>query len=327
MRRREFIFLTTGTLGAWPLILRAEQRPRRVGFLVGAAKDAEAEIRVDLFRNALAAAGWRDGQNVAIEVRYTQANPELAARYAAELVSTKPDVIATHTTLSTRAVHQIAGSIPLVFTLVSDPVGEGFVQSLAQPGGDATGFINFEGSIGGKWLELLREVAPQTSRAAFIFNPATAPRGGRYFGDSFNAAAVSLGLEPQMMAVSSATEIEVSIAAFAGPGAGLVVSSDIFTAVERKPIIESAARYRMPAVYNSKLFVTDGGLLSFGSSVRDEFTRCGTYVARILAGAKPPELPVQVPVHYETVINMQTAKALGLEVPATLLARADEVIE
>ena len=327
MRRREFFATLGGAAVALPLGARAQQQLRHVGFLVGTADDSEAEARVGIFRESLASAGWQDGNNVTIELRYTRADPDVAARFAAELLSTKPDVIATHTTLSTAAVCRLTKSTPVVFTVVSDPVGEGWVQSLSRPGGNVTGFINFESSIGGKWVELLLEIAPKTTKVAFIFNPATAPRAGRYFGDTFQEAAASLGLQHVMMAVSSKADIERNMADFAAPGAGLVVSSDIFTAVQRKPIIESAARYGVPAVYNSRLFATDGGLLSFGSSVRDDFARCGTYVARILAGAAPADLPVQVPVHYELVVNTKTAKALALDVPAALLARADEVIE
>jgi putative tryptophan/tyrosine transport system substrate-binding protein len=332
MKRREFIGLVGGGVAAWPLIAKAQnttKRTRRIGLLMGYSEsDPESQSRVSIFRQAMERAGFEEGKNIQIELRWANADTKLMAQYARELVALQPDVIVANTTPVTAAIRRETKSIPIVFVIVSDPQGEGFITSLARPSGNLTGFTNLEGSIGGKWLELLREIDPRIQRAAILYNPETAPRAGRYFGDSFEATARSYNLVSVPMPVRSLSDIENSIAAFASePGSGLVVPSDTFTTVQRKPIISLTAKHGLPAVYSLPLFVADGGLLGFGSDAHDQFVRSALYVARILNGEKPENLPVQAPIKYELAINLKTAKALGLTVPPTLLARADEVIE
>jgi putative ABC transport system substrate-binding protein len=332
MRRREFIGLVGGGVAAWPLIAKAQnstKRTRRIGLLMGYSEsDPESQSRVSIFREAMQRAGFEEGRNIQIELRWANADTELMAQHARELVALQPDVIVANTTPATAAIRRETKSIPTVFVIVSDPEGEGFITSLARPSGNLTGFLNFEGSIGGKWLELLREITPGIQRAAYMFNPETAPRAGRYFGDSFEATARSFNLVSVPLPVRSLSDIENGIAAFARePAGGLVVSSDSFTTVQRKPIIALAATHGLPAIYSLPLFAADGGLLAFGSDAHDQFARSASYVARILNGEKPEDLPVQAPIKYELAINLKTAKALGLAVPPTLLARADEVIE
>lgn len=302
---------------------------RRIGLLMGYGEnDPESQARVSIFRRALESAGFQEGRNLQIELRWANADTKLITQYARELVALRPDAIVANTTPVTAAIHRETKSIPVVFVIVSDPEGEGFVRSLASPSGNLTGFLNFEGSIGGKWLELLREMAPGIRRAAYLYNPNTAPRAGRYFGDSFETTARAFNLASVPMPVGSLSDIENNIAAFASePAGGLIVSSDSFTTVQRKPIIALAAKYRLPAIYSLPLFAADGGLLAFGSDAHDQFERSALYVARILNGERPETLPVQAPIKYELAINLKTARALDLTVPPTLLARADEVIE
>ncbi len=331
MRRREFI-AAIGALAAWSVAAKAQnnsKRTHRIGLLMGFGEnDPESQIRVSAFRQGLKNAGLEEGKNIQIELRWASANTGLIARHARELVALQPDLIVADTTPVTAAIHRETKSIPVVFVTVSDPEGEGFVTSLARPSGNMTGFLNLEGSIGGKWLELLREVAPSIQRAGYMYNPKTAPRAGRYFGESFDAAAQSFNLIPIPMPVSSLSDIESGVAAFAGEAAGgLVVSSDSFTSVQRRPIISLAAKHRLPAVYALPSVAADGGLIGFGSNGRERFEQSVSYVIRILNGEKPENLPVQAPVKYELTINLKTAKALDLNPSATLLARADEVIE
>jgi putative ABC transport system substrate-binding protein len=331
MRRREFVG-AIGAIAAWSFAAKAQnnsKRTRQIGLLMGFGEnDPESQLRLSVFRQALKSAGLEEGKNIQIELRWANADTERIARYARELVELQPDVIVANTTPVTAAIHRETKSIPVVFVTVGDPEGEGFVTSLARPSGNLTGFLNLEGSIGGKWLELLREVAPSIQRAGYVYNPNTAPRAGRYFGDSFDATARSFNLIAVPMPVSSPSDIESVIAAFAGePAGGLVVSSDSFTSVHRRPIISLAEKHRLPAVYSLPRFAADGGLLAFGSNGRDQFVQTASYVVRILNGERPENLPVQAPVKYELAINLKTAKALGLNPSATLLARADEVIE
>lgn len=328
MRRRSF-FGFLGGVAACSLAARAEQPggARRVGVLMGYSEsDPYGQARFKSFVQSLQELGWTEGRNAHIEVRWPGADLERIQKAAKELVTWQPDVIVTTSTPATAAVQRESATLPIVFTNVSDPVGEGFVSTLAIPGGNITGFINYEGSIAGKWLELLKEIDPRVTRAAIVFNPETAPRGGSYFGAPFEAAAKSLAITPVATPVHSDADIEAAIAAIGHePGGGLVIASDVFMGIHRARVIECAARYRVPAVYPYR--VIEGGLISFGPNISDFFLPVGPYVDRILKGAKPNELPVQVPTRVELVINLRTAKTLGLDVPATLLARADEVIE
>jgi putative ABC transport system substrate-binding protein len=271
--------------------------------------------------------GWNNGRNLRMDVRWAAGSVDRMRMFAKELVDLQPGVILANTTPVTAALRNETHTIPIVFVVVSDPVGAGFVASLARPGGNITGFINVEASFGGKWLELLKEIAPRVRRAAIMFNPDTAPGGGSYFLGSFESAAQSLGVEPITAPVRSVAEIE-SVMTRLGrePGGGLAVMSDGFMFIHRGSIISLAARGNVPAIYFDAALSKDGGLLSFGADLRDMFRRAASYVDRILRG-EPADLPVQVPTKFELVINLKTAKALGLTVPLTLQVRADEVIE
>ncbi len=331
MRRREFIALLGGAAAAWPLTARAQQpeRVRRIGLLMGHGEgDAEAQSFAAAFVQGLRDTGWTIGQNLRIDYRWAAGDVERMSAFAKELVELQPDVIVSHTTPVTAAVQRMTRTIPVVIAAASDPVGDGFVASLSRPGGNITGFINIESSMGGKWLELLKEIAPSLKRAAIMFNPDTAPAGGTYFSGSFEAAARVLAIEPMRTPVRSDTDIKRIIEELGGePGGGLVTTADGFMTVHRATIISQAARNKVPTVYHIAVSAKDGGLLSYGASVSDIFRRCAPYVDRILRGAKPADLPVQVPTKFEFVINLKTAKALGLTVPPSLFARADEVIE
>jgi putative tryptophan/tyrosine transport system substrate-binding protein len=330
MRRREFITLVGGAASAWPLATRAQQTGtmRRVGVLLGWREDIP-QIRALLaaFVQGLAELGWVDGRNLQIDVRWTNANVDRARAFAKELVDLQPDVILAGTTPVTAALAKETRTIPVVFVVVSDPVGAGFVGSLSRPGGNVTGFINEEGAMGGKWLALLREVAPHFTRAAIMFNPETAPGGGTYFLGSFEAAAKAMMVEPITARVHSDAEIESAIAALGGGDAGLVMMTDSFMAVHQGTVISGALRHKVPTITDAARFAQEGGLLAYGSRSADTFRRSAGYVDRILRGAKPSDLPVQVPTLFEMVINLKTAKALGLEVPLFFQQRADEVIE
>ena len=330
MKRREFISLLGGAAATWPVAARAQQpeRMRRVGVLMGYAQsDPSAQSFFAGFVQSLQELGWIVGQNVAIEDRWAGGDINRIQKFARELVEVQPDVILSNTTPVTVALHQETHTIPIIFVIVSDPVGAGLITSLAQPGGNITGFINLEASMGGKWLEMLKEIAPGVRRAAIMFNPDTAPGAGSYFSPSFNAAAQSLGVEPITAAVRSDADIEKAITALGREsGGGLVVSADGFMVVRRRSIISVAAQNKVPAIFFTPAFPKDGGLLAYGADSLDVFRRAGPYVDRVLRGTKPSDLPVQVPVKFELVINLKTAKTLGLEVPPTLLARADVVI-
>jgi putative ABC transport system substrate-binding protein len=330
MRRREFIRLFGGAAAAWPLAARAQQpdRVRRIGVLMGYAEsDQEAQAWVAAFREGLQKLGWTEGRNIRIDIRWATGDGKAIQRLAKELVALQPDLIISPTTPSTAALLQQTRAIPIVFALVADPIGSGFVASFPRPGGNATGFINFEPTIASKWLELLKEIAPHVQRVAFLFNPATAPHF-EYFLNPFKAATASFGVEAITAPVRDTSELESVIAAQARePNSGLIVMPDSFTTSRRVEIISLAARYRLPVIYPYREFAEVGGLLSYGLDRLDNFRRAATYADRILKGEKPSELPVQAPVKFELVINLKTAKALGLTVPPTLLARADEVIE
>jgi putative ABC transport system substrate-binding protein len=291
-------------------------------------RDPEGLLRVTAFREALQKLGWVEGRNVRIDTRWAAPrDAEARQRLAKELVAHQPDLILSHNTPTTAALVQETRTIPIVFAVVSDPVGSGFVANFPRPGGNVTGFTNIEPTMAGKWVELLKEIAPSVARIAFLFNPETAPYAEYYLGP-FKAAAASFGMEATVAHVRAASQIEGAIAAQAqAPNGGMIVLTDSFTGVHRAEITSLAARYRLPAVYPFRHFAEAGGLLSYGSDVFDNFRRAATYVDRVLKGAKPSELPVQAPVKFELVINLKAAKALGLSIPQSLLASADQVIE
>ena len=328
MRRRQFITLLGGA-AAWPLVTRAQQpeRMRRIGVLMNfAADDPEAQVLNLAFVQALQQLGWTDGRNVRIDTRWTGGDPARARTYAAELVALEPDMVLAEGTTVLGSLLQVTRRVPIVFVQVTDPVGGGFVDSLARPGGNATGFITFEYSMSGKWLELLKEIAPNVIRAAVLRN-STISSGIGQFG-AIQSVAPSLGVELRPIDVRDVGKIEREVAAFAGvSNGGLVVTSSGLTILHHDLLITLAARYKLPAVYAYRLFVTAGGLMSYSPDIIDQFRRTAGYVDRILKGEQPADLPVQVPTKFELVINLKTAKALGLAVPPTLLARADEVIE
>ena len=330
MRRREFITLLGGA-AAWPLAARAQQpdRKRRIGVLtVNTESDPEYRASIAHFVQGLASLGWTEGRNIQIDHRYAAGDVERIHAFAKELVGLAPDILFTSSTPTSAALWRERRSIPIVFAQVSDPIGEGFIASLASPGGHMTGLTNFEPSMGGKWLEILREIAPVVSRAALLFNPQTSPGGGSYYSRPIEAAAAALGMQPIAMPVHAVGDVEPAVKSFArDPNGGLVVLSDGFNVVNRKLIIGLAAQYRLPAIYFFRFFVTDGGLVSYGVDRSDSFRRAAAYVDRILRGAKPADLPVEGPTKFELVINLKTAKALGLEVPWFLQQRADEVID
>ena len=329
MRRRDFVALVGGAAAAWPLAAHAQEgeRMRRIGFLTPFVEDdPEAKARVAAFVQGLQQLGWTDGRNVRIDIRWGAGDAERIRRYAAELVALAPDVILAAGGATVGPLFQATRTVPIVFTLTPDPVGAGFVDSLARPGGNVTGFTNFEFGIGVKWLELLKEIAPRVTRAAVLRDP-TIPAGIGEFG-AIQAVAPSVGIELRPIDVREAGEIERAVTAFArSSNNGLIVSSNALASVHRNLIVTLAARHRLPAVYPFRFFVTIGGLASYGPDTIDPHHRAAGYIDRILKGENPAELPVQAPTKYELVMNLKTAKALGLDVPPTLLARADEVIE
>ena len=330
MTRREFITLLGGA-AAWPLAARAQQdgRMRRIGVLIPLAEsDAEAQSELSAFRERLQHLGWTNGRNAQIDTRWAAGDVGRIRTYAKELVALQPDVILARTTPVTAALLQETRTIPIVFVGPSDPVGAGFAASMARPGGNATGFTNVEASLGGKWVELLKEINPRTARIAVMFDPKTSPGGGSFYLRLVQDAAQSIAVETIATPVQDAAEIERAIEAIARePGAGLLVTPDVTTHTNRALIISLAARHRLPAVYAYQFYISEGGLASYGIDVIDLYRRAATYVDRILRGEKPDQLAVQAPVKFQLAINLKTAKALGLDVPATLLARADEVIE
>jgi ABC-type uncharacterized transport system substrate-binding protein len=328
LRRRQFITLVGGA-GVWPLAARA-QRPepmRRIGVLMGYPEgDPQAQANVTALRQGLKNLGWIEGRNVQIDYRWAGADPDKARAFARELVGLAPDVIVPSTNQVTRIVQQETRTIPVVFVFIGDPVGSGFVASLARPGRNITGFANFENSIGGKWLELLKEIAPHAKRAGFIFNPDAAPNVGFFHAAESAAEPLAIGLAA--IAVRDANDIEQDVTAFASePDGGLIVAPHAVTLGNRKLIIELAARHRLPAVYSDRYFAESGGLLSFGNNTADLFRRAASYIDLILKGAKPADLPVQLPTKFELIVNLKTAKSLGLTIPESFLSRADEVIE
>jgi len=330
MRRREFITLVGGAATTWPLAARAQQpdRTRRIGVLMGFAEsDPAAQSYVAAFRDALAKLGWAEGSNLQIEFRWGAADTDRIKTLAKELVDLRPDVIFDQTTPVTSALARETTTIPIVFTYVGDPIGSGFAASLARPGGNITGFTYLEPTTGGKWIGLLKEIAPRTARVALLFNPATSPPL-KFYMPSVQAAASSLAVETSTAPVHSNDEIEGVIAAQArNPGGGLLVMPDVFNDTNRKLIITLAARSGVPAIYPRPVFAESGGLIAYGADLAEQFRQAAGYIDRILKGAKPADLPIQTPTKFELIINLKTAKALGLTVPPLMLSRADEVIE
>jgi putative ABC transport system substrate-binding protein len=330
MNRRDLITLIGGA-AMLPVAARAQPsgRVRRIGVLMGYGEaDPDAKADVVAFVRGLSDLGWTDGRNLRIDIRWTAGSADRARVVAKELVDQQPDVILAHATPQTAALQRETRTIPIVFVVVSDPVGSGFVAGLPRPGGNITGFIPWEPSMGGKWLQLLTEIAPHVKRVAAIFNPDTAPYVTSIYLPSFEAAARSLRLDPIAAPVHSDAEIESIITSLAREQRGAFVSMpDSFTFVHRAPMILQAARHNVPAIYQTSFFARDGGLLSYGTDEADVFRRAAPYADRILRGENPADLPIQLPTKFEMAINLKTAKALGLTVPPSLLAIADEVIE
>jgi putative ABC transport system substrate-binding protein len=331
MKRREFIALAAG-VAALPLAARAQPsgRVRRIGVLMGGTEgDSQSRAGIAAFKAALKELGWTDGTNIRIDIRWGAANVDRMRELARELVSLGPDLLFGHTTQPVAALQRETATIPIVFIVVSDPVGSGFVASLPRPGGNITGFINIEASLGGKWIEVLKEILPDVTRAALMFNPDTATYF-KYYLEPFEAAARFRGVEPIAAPVRTPADIERVIAGLADrPGAGLAVMPDaaLSTQTNRALIVSLAARHRVPTIYPYRYWIDDGGLVSYGIDQTDLYRRAPAYIDRILKGAKPAELPVQLPTRFELTVNLKTAKTLGIDMPAMLLGRADEVIE
>ena len=326
LKRREFITLLGGAAAAWPLAARAQQPERMRRVMITAEDDTESKARIGAFRQGLKELGWSDGRNVRIDIRWGAADAERMRKHSAELVALAPDVIlAAGGTPTVSALQQMTRTVPIVFVGVADPVGGGFVASLASPGGNTTGFTVYEYAISGKWLELLKEVAPHIQRA--ILRDSATIAGGGQFG-AIQSVAPSLGVEVSPVNVHDVDEIERAVTAFARfPNSGIIVTGSPLTTFHRDLIVTLAARQRLPAVYPYRFFVTGGGLISYGPDPADQYWRAAGYADRVLKGEKPADLPVQAPVKYELAINLRTARALGIEVPLPLLACADEVIE
>ena len=328
MRRRDFIKGIVGSATAWPLVARAQQpeRMRRIGVLLPTADDQEARIRLTTFQQALEGLGWTNGRNVHIDTRLSAGKAADTRKYAAELAALAPDVFVVVGSSGLPAALEATRTVPIVFVLVPDPVGSGFVHSLSQPGGNATGFLMFEYNLCGKWPELLKEIAPGVTRAAVLRDPALVAGIGQFA--VIQSVAPSVGVEVIPINLGDAAEIKREVAAFAqSANGGLISTASALSAVHRDLIIALAAEHKLPAVYQDRNYVTAGGLISYGPNFLDQFRRAASYVDRILKGERPADLPVQAPTKYELVINLKTAKVLGLAVPPSVRARADEVIE
>ena len=328
MRRREFITLLGGAVAAWPLAAHSQQpdRMRLIGALTGIADEPSFQARYNAFIQGLKELGWTDGRNIRVEYRYGGGDLENTRRQAVELVALAPDVILVVGGLATERLLKVTRTVPIVFVIVPDPVGSGFVARLSRPGGNATGFVQFEYSLSGKWLELLREIAPGVTRVAVLRDPDLASGIGQFA--VIQSLASSLGVEVRAINVRDAGEIERAVTAFArSQNGGLILTASALGLAHRDIVVALAAQYKLPAVYYRRYFVDGGGLMSYGYDVLEQYRGAAGYVDRILKGEKPAELPVQAPTKYELIINLKTAKALGLAVPSSLLARADEVIE
>jgi ABC-type uncharacterized transport system substrate-binding protein len=331
MRRRKFIAFLGSAAAFWAFPTRAQppERERRIGILIPLAEsDAQAQTEILALRERLQQLGWIEGRNVRIDRRWAAGDVGRMQIFANELVALKPDALLARTTPATAALLKVTRTMPIIFIGASDPVGSGFVDSMARPGGNVTGFTNVEASMGGKWVELLEELNPRIVRIAVMFNPNTSPGGGTYYLRLVQEAARSIAVEAIATPVHNAAEIERAIETFARePGRGLLVQPDVTTHTNRELIISLAAKHRLPAIYTFPFYVTEGGLASYGVDVVDLYRRAATYIDRVLRGEKPADLAVQGPVKFQLSINLKTARALGLTVPPTLIARADEVIE
>jgi putative tryptophan/tyrosine transport system substrate-binding protein len=329
MQRREFIRLIGGVAAMWPFAARAQQpeRMRRIGVLTGIGEgDEAAQSFLAAFLQALRQLGWTDGHNVRVDTRWGRGDADRIRKYAAELAALAPDVIFATGGPSVEQLLKVTRVVPIVFAITPDPVGSGLVESLSRPGGNATGFVQFEYSLSGKWLELLKQIVPGVTRAAVLRDPDITAGIGQFA--VIQSVAPSLGVEVIPISLRNVAELERGVTAYArSDNGGLIVTASASATVHRERIIALAARYKLPAVYNQRLFVTSGGLISYGADFIDQYRRAAGYVDRILKGEKPADLPVQVPTKYELVINLKTAKALGLTIPPTLLTQADEVIE
>ena len=329
MRRREFIAFVGCAAAVWPVTVRPQQseRVRRVGVLESAGIETDQQAGVALFREVLHQLGWIDGRNVRLEVRFAGADPAKARKNAEELVALQPDVILATGVLSVQTLLQTTRSVPIVFNSIgADPVGSGYVDTLARPGGNATGFVLLDYALTAKWVELLKEIAPTVTRVAVLRDPELTSGVGQFAVIQY--VAPSVGMEVSAISISDAREIEKDIAKFASaPNGGLILTATALSVVHRDLVVGLAAKYKLPAVYHRRYFVAGGGLMSYGSEVDEQFRGAARYVDRILKGEKPADLPVQAPTKYELVINRKTAQALGLTVPPSLLARADDVIE
>jgi putative ABC transport system substrate-binding protein len=330
MRRRQFISLLGSAAVAWPLAARALQagQVRRIGVLIGFAEsDSDVQSWLAALRGALAKLGWTEGRNLQIELRWAGDDPDRIKRFAKELVDLRPDAILSVTTPVTGALVRETHTIPIVIVTVADPISSGFVTSLGRPGGNVTGFALYEPGMGGKWLELLKQIAPGVTRVALLFNPATSVPV-KFYMSSIEAAASLFAIQASTAPVHAKDEIEGAIAALAGnPGAGLIVMPDLFNTINRDLIIALAARYRVPAIYFVRPFADSGGLISYGPDFAEQYPQAAGYIDRILKGEKPADLPIQMPIKVPLVINLKTANALGLDVPSHLQQLADEIIE
>jgi ABC-type uncharacterized transport system substrate-binding protein len=327
MKRRDFIKVIAGSAATWPFIARAQQQDHRIGVVIGYAEnDPETRSRLEAFRRGLAKRGWKEGQNIQIDYRFTAADAAQISVLAKEMITLKPEVILAHTTRVAEALQKATGEIPLVFVNVSDPIGSGFVKTLARPGTNLTGLLHYEPSIVGKWLAMIKEVRPNTTRVCLLGNPETTPFN-YFLGAAQNASrALALEVVPCKTA-NSAAGVEQVLSSFGATNGGLVVLPDSTTVSHRDLIVALAAKHRLPAVYPFSFFVGAGGLMSYGTDQVDLFRLASYYVDRILRGDKPADLPVQAPTKFETAVNIKAAKAMGLTVPAGLLVAADEVIE
>lgn len=329
MRRREFITLVGGAAASWPFAMEAQQsdRVKRVGVLFARAQN-DGQVHAQVFEQEMQKLGWAKDHNVRFEYRWAAGDAERMSTFAKEIVDARPDVIVCHTTAAVATLLRETRTIPIVFIGVTDPIGSGFVTSLSRPGGNLTGFVDLEPSLGSKWVELLKQMVPNLTRLACMFNPTTAAGGGSFYMGSVETAASSLGVRAAAAPAHNAEEIERVLTSLAGdPAGGLVVMPDIFNGIHRTLIISTANHLRVPAVYAFRFFATGGGLASYGIDLTDLFRRGASYADRMLRGALAADLPIQLPTKFELVINLKTAKDLGLEVPPSLLARADEVIE
>ncbi len=327
--RRKFITLAGTALASWPSLARAQatRRVRTIAVLMGLADDDEAKRRLTVFEEGLASKGWIIGQNLRIVDRYSGGDPKLMHKFAMELVALHPDVIVGHSTPVVTALMQATKTIPIVFVSVTDPVSGGFVKNIAHPGGNATGFTILQATITGKYLSMLQEIEPDISRVAIVYNPQTAPGAGTLFLKPFIEAAKEFKIKPIVAQVHNKDEIRDAMSTLAGADSGLIVMPDNFTTLHRQQFISLAAKLKIPAIYPYKYFAEEGGLLAYGVDALDLFRRASDYVSRILSGAVPATLPVQAPTKFELVINLKTAKNLGIDIPRTLLAAADALIE